>query len=64
MLPPRIPQIPLIAHIDSSDMDASLVDSMLRDIELNGAFSANIHPTCSDVRLFMMQVGKLVRRGF
>ena len=55
-------QIPLISHIDSNDMDASVVKSMRRNIDFNGPeVSAKIHPTCSDARMLMMQAGKLVR---
>ena len=55
-------QIPLISHIDSNDMDPSVVESMRRNIAFNGPeVAAKVHPTCSDARILMMQAGHKVR---
>lgn len=49
-------QIPGIGRIDANDLDASVVESMRRNIEHNGeVVKSKINPTCSDVRIIMMQ---------
>ena len=55
-------QIPLISHIDSNDMDPSVVESMRRNIAFNGhEVSSRVHTSCSDARILMMsQAGKKV----
>ena len=65
---PFIPQIPMIGHSDSNDMDPSVVESMARNIAFNGPeVQARVHPRCSDARVAMMQaageVGHRVQSG-
>ena len=54
----------MISHIDSNDMDPSVVESMSRNIAFNGPeVQARVHPKCSDARLTMMQAAGEVGTG-
>lgn len=45
-----------VSQIDANDLDAAVVESMRRNIDMNGPDAqAKVQPHCSDARLLMLQ---------